>query len=118
MFPRVIIALAFLVVAGCARPTQYTQWPYRGPMMLVRNPTPHTLVVTAHDGTGRELITARVRPNSKQCFRWPFIDASGSLSATESPSGTLTTGQFQPWSEDGWEWSPPTRLKPRLGSCG
>ena len=118
MFPRVVIALAFLVVVGCVSAQRYTQWPYRGPMMLVRNPTPHTLVVLARDGTGRELITARVRPNTSQCFRWPFIDATGYLRAAESASDTVTTGQFQPWSADGWEWSPETRLKPRLGACG
>jgi hypothetical protein len=121
MFPRVIIALAFLIAAGCARATLYTQWPYRGPMMLVRNPTPHALVVLARDGTGRELVTARVQPKGKQCFRWPFIDATGYLRAAESSSDTLTTEEFQPWSAEGWEWTPEarlTRLKPRLGVCG
>lgn len=118
MFSRIIIALAFLMAVGCAGATRYTQWPYRGPMMLVRNPTPYAFVVLAGDGTGRELIAAHVQPKSKQCFRWPFIDATGYLRAAESGTDTLTTEKFQPWSADGWEWSPATRVKPRLGSCG
>jgi len=87
-------------------------------MMMVRNPTRETVVVLARDGTGRELITARLQPNGKQCFRWPFIHAIGYLRAAESARDTLTSEPFQPWSADGWEWSPMTRLKPRLGACG
>jgi hypothetical protein len=102
---RFLAALGAAGLLGCAGTIRNTQWPYRGPMMMVRNPTPHTVVVLARDGTGRELITARVRPNGKQCFRWPFIHAIGYLVAAESPRDTLTTEPFQPWSADGWEWS-------------
>ena len=40
MLSRTIIALAFLLGAGCAGASQYTQWPYQGPMMMVKNPRP------------------------------------------------------------------------------
>src|SRR3954468_2332128 len=107
MFPRIIIALAFLIAAGCASVSpRYTQWPYRGPMMMVRNPTRETVVVLARDGTGRELITARLHPHSKQVFRGPCIHAMGYWGATGSARDTLTSEPFQPWSADGWEWSP------------
>ena len=105
MQSRILAALLLAAVFGCASATRYTQWPYRGPMMMVRNRTQNTLVVLARDGTGREVITARVRPQSNQCFRWPFIHAIGYLVAAESPHDTLTTQPFQPWSADGWEWS-------------
>jgi hypothetical protein len=95
--------LALVAAAACASARQYTQWPYQGPMMMVRNPTRNPLLVLARDGMGRELVTARIGPNSRQCFRWPFIHAIGYLVA--EGSDTLTTGAFQPWSADGWEWS-------------
>ena len=103
--------LAIAAAAACARgsATRYTQWPYEGPMMMVRNPTPNPVVVLARDGMGRELITARLRPHSDQCFRWPFIHAIGYLVA--AGRDTLTTEPFQPWSADGWEWS--GQLEPR-----
>jgi hypothetical protein len=110
IFPVLAIAAA----AACATGTQYTQWPYRGPMMMVRNPTSDALVVMARDGMGRELIAARVRPNSKSCFRWPFIHAIGYLVA--AGSDTLRTEPFKPWSADGWEWSgqPEPKSNPRV----
>ncbi|MFN2572214.1 MAG: hypothetical protein ABR537_11510 [Gemmatimonadales bacterium] len=97
--------LALATLAACATTTQYTQWPYRGPMMMVHNPTTSTLVVMARDGTGRELVAARVEANSKQCFRWPFIHAIGYLVTADSRADTLTTEPFKPWSADGWEWT-------------
>ena len=120
MQSRIVAALAALAVAvliGCASATRYTQWPYQGPMMMVRNPTPNTLVVLARDGTGRELVAARVKPNSKQCFRWPFIHAIGYLVAAESPHDTLRTEPFQPWSADGWEWSGQLEPKSNPKAC-
>src|SRR5207302_9757878 len=75
------------------------------------------LVVLARDGTGRELVAARVEPNSKQCFRWPFIHAIGYLVAAESPHDTLTTEPFQPWSADGWEWSGQLEPKSNPNAC-
>lgn len=118
MLSRTIIALAFLLGAGCASASQYTQWPYQGPMMMVKNPTSQTLVVLARDGTGRQLITARVRPKSMQCFRWPFIDVTGYLRAAETAADTVTTGPFQPWSAAGWEWSAREQPKSNPNACG
>ena len=111
MRAAILSMLAIAAAAACARgsATRYTQWPYEGPMMMVRNPTPNPVVVLARDGMGRELITARLRPNSNQCFRWPFIHAIGYLVA--AGRDTLTTEPFQPWSADGWEWS--GQLEPR-----
>ena len=62
----VLSVLTIAAAAACARgnTTRYTQWPYEGPMMMVRNPTPNPVVVLARDGMGRELITARLQPNS------------------------------------------------------
>jgi hypothetical protein len=97
--------LLLVALAGCATAAQYTQWPYRGPMMMVRNPTSSLLVVMARDGTGRELVAARIKPNSKQCFRWPFIHAIGYLVSADTRADTVTTEPFKPWSADGWEWS-------------
>ena len=102
----ILTVLALAAAAACATATQNTQWPYRGPMMMVRNPTPNTMVVLARDGTGRELITAHIKPNSRQCFRWPFIHAIGYLVVTaDAHAGTVTTEPFKPWSADGWEWA-------------
>ena len=97
------LALALAGIAACATRTQYTEWPYQGPMMKVRNATTAPLVVLARDGTGRELITARLKPNGQQCFRWPFIDETGYL--VGAGADTTTTEPFKPWSADGWEWS-------------
>jgi len=104
-----VIAIAAAVACARGSTTRYTQWPYEGPMMMVRNPTPNPVVVLARDGMGRELVTARLQPNSNQCFRWPFIHAIGYLVA--AGRDTLTTEPFQPWSADGWEWS--GQLEPR-----
>jgi hypothetical protein len=73
-------------------------------MMMVRNSTQARMVVVARDGQGRELVTAHVKPDSKQCFRWPFIHDIGYLVA-QAPADTLTTEPFRPWTADGWEWS-------------
>jgi hypothetical protein len=104
MLCRKIGAVAFLCMTGCATATQYTQWPYHGPMMMVRNRTVSPLVSLARDGTGRELIAARINPNGKQCFRWPFINSIGYLVATQSARDTVITRAFHPWAADGWEW--------------
>jgi hypothetical protein len=101
---KVLGVLALGTLAACANLTQYAKWPYRGPMMMVRNATPNALVVISRDGMGRELVTARIKPNSKQCFRWPFIHDIGYLIA-RAPGDTLQTEPFKPWSADGWEWS-------------
>lgn len=101
---KVLAVLALASLAACANLTQYAKWPYRGPMMMVRNSTSAKLVVTARDGMGRELVTARLDPNDKQCFRWPFIHDIGYLIA-RAPSDTVQTDAFKPWSADGWEWS-------------
>lgn len=105
---RIFATLALAAAAACASGvggTRYTQWPYEGPMMLVRNPTTNTLVILARDGAGRELVTARINPNRAQCFRWPFIHPIGYLVAAASTTDTLTSDPFRPWSADGWEWS-------------
>ena len=101
---KVLAVFALVSLAGCANLTQYARWPYRGPMMMVRNSTSASVVVTARDGVGRELVTARIGPNGKQCFRWPFIHETGYLTA-RAQGDTLTTEPFKPWSADGWEWS-------------
>ena len=98
-----VLALATLAACATANTRRYARWPYRGPMLMVTNPTQQRLVVMARDGQGREIVTATIKPNSKQCFRWPFIHAIGYLVA--AGSDTLTTDPFEPWSADGWEWS-------------
>jgi hypothetical protein len=102
-----LIATALSSVFACARANHTSQWPYKAPMLLVKNPTGEPLVISARDGIGRELVTATIKANGTQCFRWPFIHAIGYLMATEANGGadTLTTAAFQPWSADGWEWS-------------
>jgi len=100
--PALVLA-ALTASVACARANHLTQWPYKAPMLLVKNRTDKPLVISARDGIGRELITATVKPQGTQCFRWPFIDAIGYLVA--SGGDTLTTAPFQPWSADGWEWS-------------
>lgn len=109
MRAAILPLLAFAAVAACAGTNRTTEWPYQGPMMMVRNPTPNPVIVLARDGMGRELVAARLNPNSNQCFRWPFIHAIGYLIA--AGRDTLTTEPFQPWSADGWEWS--GQLEPR-----
>jgi hypothetical protein len=99
LWPVLIIALA----ASCATTGYYARWPYRGPMFLITNRSSGDLTVSARDGLGRELIAATIKPNSQQCFRWPFLHAIGYLIA--AGSDTLTTHPFEPWSSDGWEWS-------------
>ena len=47
-------------------PPKYARWPYRGPMLMVTNPTQSRLVVSARDGMGRELVTATIKPNGKR----------------------------------------------------
>ena len=102
---RLISALALTTLAACAtaNTSHYARWPYRGPMLMVTNPTPNRLVVRARDGMGRELVTATIKPHGKECFRWPFIHAVGYLIA--AGSDTLMTEPFEPWSADGWEWA-------------
>lgn len=100
-----ILVLTFASLAACAgvNTRSYARWPYRGPMLMVTNPTQNRLVVRARDGMGREIVTATIKPNGKECFRWPFIHAIGYLIA--AGSDTLTTEPFEPWSADGWEWT-------------
>ncbi|HEV8264368.1 MAG TPA: hypothetical protein VGQ06_05410 [Gemmatimonadales bacterium] len=98
---RVLLFLT-LTLTACAS-LQYSHWPYRGPMLMVSNPTTAPLVVLARDGVGRELVTAKIKPHGRQCFRWPFIHAIGYLVA--AGSDTLTSQPFEVWSAHGWEWS-------------
>lgn len=99
---RLWLVVPTLALTACMN-AQYAHWPYRGPMLLVTNPTPTKLIVSARDGMGREWITATIKPNGHQCFRWPFIHAIGQLVA--AGSDTLTSEPFEPWSAHGWEWS-------------
>lgn len=115
---RIFATLALAAAAACASGgMRHTQWPYEGPMMLVRNPTTNTLVILARDGSGRELVTARINPNGTQCFRWPFIHAIGYLVAAESSTDTLTSEPFKPWSADGWEWAGQIEPKSNPRAC-
>jgi len=101
---KVLVPLLAAALTACITSNyNYARWPYRGPMLMVTNPTQGQLVVRARDGMGRELITATVKPNGRQCFRWPFIHEIGYLIA--AGSDTLTTRSFEPWTADGWEWS-------------
>lgn len=92
------------LVTACAATTHYAKWPLRGPMLRVTNATAHTRTISARDGVGRELVTARLKPGTSLCFRWPFVDYSGTLLASVNGAQTLSTGQFKPWDADGWEW--------------
>ena len=49
MRAAILSVLAIAAAAACARgnTTRYAQWPYEGPMMMVRNPTPNPVVVLA-----------------------------------------------------------------------
>jgi len=100
---KVLVPLLLLALTACAATLRYARWPYRGPMLMVQNPTQNRLIVSARDGVGRELVTARIGPHGKACFRWPFIHTIGYLVA--AGSDTLATEPFEPWSADGWEWS-------------
>src|SRR6202165_3130371 len=97
---RLIPLLALAVLAACASANRYARWPYRGPMLMVTTPTHSRLTVMARDGMGRELVTATIKPNGKQCFRWPFIHAIGYLIA--AGGGPLPTEAFGAWGADGW----------------
>ena len=96
---RVAWLLLLLTLLGCAAQHRYARWPYRGPMLEVSNPSRHSVVVSARDAEGRELVTARLRAGRRQCFRWPFIHAIGFLRADSAQSKP-----FEPWSADGWSW--------------
>lgn len=103
-----------IIVAGCALngsnasgaadPHFYRKWPVRGPMLRVTNATAEARTIAVRDGMGRELVTARLHPGKSLCFRWPFIDFQGSMTAASSRSATIGTGGFKPWDADGWEW--------------
>jgi hypothetical protein len=99
-----LMAVLAVATALAACSTKYAKWPYRGPMLLVSNPTQNSLVVLARDGVGRQLVTAKLEPNQKHCFRWPFIHEIGQLMITHGQD-TVKTQPFEPWSADGWEWS-------------
>jgi hypothetical protein len=99
---RVLVSLLAVTLTACMT-TSYAHWPYRGPMLMVQNPTENRVIVRARDGVGREWITASIKPHGKSCFRWPFIHTVGYLIA--AGSDTLTSQAFEPWSADGWEWS-------------
>ena len=100
---KTFLPLLVVALGACASLHNYARWPYRGPMLMVQNPTQNRLIVSARDGVGREWITATIKPHGKACFRWPFIHTIGYLVAVGSD--TLTTEPFEPWSADGWEWS-------------
>ena len=99
---KALFPLLALALSACAT-VQYARWPYRGPMLMVQNPTASRLIVRARDGVGREWVTASIKPHGKSCFRWPFIHTVGYLIA--AGSDTLTSRAFEPWTADGWEWS-------------
>jgi hypothetical protein len=99
-----LTAVLVLVSALAACTPKYAKWPYRGPMLQVRNPTQNNLVVLVRDGAGRQLVTAKLKPNEKHCFRWPFIHEVGYLMVSQGRD-TVSTQSFEPWSADGWEWS-------------
>ena len=96
---RAAFALLVLTLFGCASANTYARWPYRGPMIEVTNPSHTNVVVTSVDAEGRALVTARIKPQGRACFRWPFIHRVGYLFA-ESTS----TQPFEPWEADGWSW--------------
>ena len=87
---------------GCASTGHYAKWPLRGAMLSVQNPTSQEQVVIARDGRGREWVVARIKPQSRACFRWPFIDGTGLLRTDGADA--VSTEPFEPWSADGWEW--------------
>jgi hypothetical protein len=99
---KALLPLLAAALGACGT-FRYARWPYRGPMLLVTNPTQAQFVVFARDGDGRQWATVTVKPNGRACFRWPFIHTIGYLVA--AGSDTLTTDAFEPWSADGWEWS-------------
>jgi hypothetical protein len=99
---KVFASLLVLALSACVY-GNYARWPYRGPMLMVQNPTAKRVIVRARDGVGREWITASIKPHGQSCFRWPFIHTVGYLIA--AGSDTLMSQAFEPWSADGWEWS-------------
>jgi hypothetical protein len=91
-----------LIVSACAFDSHYAKWPLRGAMLSVQNPTAQEQVVIARDGRGREWVVARIKPQARACFRWPFIDNVGLLRTDGGDE--ISTEPFEPWSADGWEW--------------
>ncbi len=96
------VLLVLFVLAGCASIKNYARWPYRGPMLLIRNTTHARRIILARDGVGRELVTSSVAPRGRYCFRWPFVHEAGYLLAT-GPD-TVMSARFEPWTADGWRW--------------
>lgn len=96
------VPLLLLLVVGCAPMKRYAHWPYQGSMLAVKNPTTDHQVVIARDGQGREWVVARIRPQGRACFRWPFIDNTGFLRT--DGDDRVVTQRFEPWTADGWEW--------------
>lgn len=95
------LPLVFLMT-GCAAANRPEHWPYRGSFLEVSNPTAHAQVIVAQDGQGREWQVARIKPQGRACFRWPFIDRTGVLRT----SGTerVVSSPFDPWSAGRWSW--------------
>lgn len=92
-----------LIVAGCGYANAVKVWPARGALLEVENRTAQPQIVFARDGLGREWQVARIRPQGRACFRWPFIDQTGFL-RTAGPD-PIVTKPFEPWSEDRWTWT-------------
>ena len=92
-----------LIVAGCASANRAEHWPFRGSFLEVENTTGENQVVIARDGYGREWPVARVKPQGRACFRWPFIDQTGFLRTDGDER--IVTQRFEPWTASGWTWA-------------
>ena len=91
-----------LIVAGCASANRVDVWPQRGSFLEVENPTDSNQVIVARDGLGREWPVARLKPQGRACFRWPFIDQTGFLRT--DGADRVVTKRFEPWTASGWTW--------------
>lgn len=99
---KILASVLVLTLTACMT-ANYAHWPYRGPMLMVENPTGNRMIVRARDGAGREWVTASIKAHGKSCFRWPFIHTVGYLIA--AGADTLVSQAFEPWTADGWQWS-------------
>lgn len=91
-----------LILAGCASANRPERWPLRGSFLEVQNFTDTDQVVIARDGYGREWPVARVKPQSRACFRWPFVDQTGFLRT--DGEDRIVTKRFEPWTASRWTW--------------
>lgn len=82
-----------LLVSGCATANRVDVWPLRGSLLEVRNPTDAHQVIIARDGQGREWQVARIKPQGRACFRWPFIDGTGSCAPTVTTASRLSSSR-------------------------